>query len=119
MFAFANARMYWDETYHRLIIGPFQRIASFLADVVDWQFWHDYFHDGVIVKGFNGMGRILSQPVDLGIIDGAVNGLGRLVRGISGALRKTQTGYVRIYAVALLVGVVAVIVLMLLPVLQG
>lgn len=119
MFAFANARMYWDETYHRLIIGPFQRTARFLADVVDWQFWHDYFHDSVITKGFNGMGRILSQPVDLGIIDGAVNGIGRVVRGASGLLRRTQTGYVRIYAVALLVGVVAVIVLMLLPVLQG
>ncbi len=117
LFSLANARMYWDETYHRLFVLPFQRSARFLADTVDWSFWHDYVHDTVIVKGFNGMGRILSQPVDLGIIDGIVNGVGRLVRGISGTLRRSQTGYVRVYALALLVGVVAVVVLMLLPVL--
>jgi hypothetical protein len=44
-----------------------------------------------------------------------VLGVGRLVRWLSGLLRRTQTGYVRIYAIALLIGVVAVIVMMLLP----
>jgi NADH-quinone oxidoreductase subunit L len=117
LFGVANARMYWDETYNRLFIVPFQRVSSFLADRLDWAFWHDYVHDTVIWKGFNGMGKLLSQPVDMGIIDGAVNGVGRLVRGVSGTLRRSQTGYVRVYALALLVGVVAVIVLMLLPVL--
>lgn len=117
LFGVANARMYWDETYNRLFIVPFQRISRFLADRLDWAFWHDYIHDTVIWKGFNGMGKLLSQPVDMGIIDGAVNGVGRLVRGVSGTLRRSQTGYVRVYALALLVGVVAVIVLMLLPVL--
>lgn len=117
LFSVANARMYWDETYNRLFIVPFQRVARFLADRLDWAFWHDYVHDTVIWKGFNGMGKLLSQPVDMGIIDGAVNGVGRLVRGVSGTLRRSQTGYVRVYALALLVGVVAVIVLMLLPVL--
>lgn len=114
----ANARMYWDETYHRLFISPFQRMAKLLADL-DWNFWHDYVHDSVIVRGFNGAAKLLSKPVDQGLIDGAVNGVGRLVRWFSGLLRRSQTGYVRVYAVALLVGVVAVVVLMLLPVLQG
>ncbi|MBK9121964.1 MAG: hypothetical protein IPM16_02435 [Chloroflexi bacterium] len=119
VFALSNARLYWDEMYDRLFITPFKRVAAFLANVVDWAFLHDYFHDTVITKGFNGIGRLLSQPVDLGIIDGTVNGFGRLARWISGGLRRTQTGYVRVYAVALLIGVVAVIVFMLLPVLQG
>lgn len=116
--AFSNARMYWDETYHRLFIGPFQRLSQLLADI-DWNFWHDYVHDSVITKGFNGAAKLLSEPVDQGVVDGTVRGVGRLVKWFSGLLRRSQTGYVRVYAVALLVGVVAVVVLMLLPVIQG
>jgi NADH-quinone oxidoreductase subunit L len=115
----ANARLYWDEVYFRLFINPFNRLSKFLADTVDWNFLHDYFHDTIIYKGFNTIGVLLSQPFDLGVIDGVVNGVGRLVRGASSILRRSQTGYVRVYAIALLLGVVAVIVLMLLPVLQG
>ncbi len=115
----ANARMYWDEIYAALFIVPFQRTARFLADTLDWKFWHNYFHDTVIWRGFNAIGELLSQPFDLGIIDGVVNGIGRLVRGSSSIMRRSQTGYVRVYAVVLLLGVVAVVLLMLLPILQG
>ncbi len=111
----ANARLWWDETYYRLFEGPFNRIAVFLADTLDWAFWHDYFHNEVIVKGFNAIGNLLSQPVDLGVVDGVVNGLARLVRWFSDRLRRVQTGYVRTYAIAVLLGVVFVIVVLLLP----
>ena len=56
--------------------------------------------------------------LDLGIIDGVVNGVGRLTRWLSGAVRGVQTGYVRTYAITLLLGVVIVIVVLLLPLLQ-
>ncbi len=114
----ANARMYWDQTYSRFIEQPFNRMAKFLADTLDWAFWHDYFHDTVLAKGFRTMGRILANPIDLGIIDGIVNGIGRLARWIGGFLRPIETGYVRTYAVTLLIGVVVVIVLLLLPLIQ-
>ncbi len=116
--AIANARMYWDQTYFRLFENPFNKTANFLADVVDWRFWHDYFHNTVIGKGFNAIGQLLSKPVDLGIIDGIVNGVGRLARGISGLLRRPQTGYVRAYALTFMLGVVVVVVVLLLPLLQ-
>ncbi|MBE0690365.1 MAG: hypothetical protein IH587_09625 [Anaerolineae bacterium] len=114
----SNARLYWDETYYRLFEGPFNATARFLADTLDWRFWHDYFHNTVIRDGFNAIGNLLSKPVDLGIIDGAVNGIGRLTRWLSGAVRGVQTGYVRTYAITLLLGVVIVIVVLLLPLLQ-
>jgi NADH-quinone oxidoreductase subunit L len=116
---FANARMYWDETYYRFFEGPFNRAAGFLADTLDWRFWHDYFHDTIIVKGFNAVGNALSRPVDVGLIDGTVNGVGRLAQWFSSRLRRTQTGYVRTYAVTLLLGVVFVIIALLLPLLQN
>jgi NADH:ubiquinone oxidoreductase subunit 5 (subunit L)/multisubunit Na+/H+ antiporter MnhA subunit len=119
IWSLANARLYWDEIYFRLFENPFNRVANFLYEVVDWRFLHDYFHDSVIKKGYDGVGRLLAQPVDKGIIDGVVNGVGAVVRLFSGRLRGVQTGYVRTYAVALLLGVVAVVVVMLLPLLQN
>lgn len=119
VWSLANARLYWDEIYFVLIENPFNRLAKFLYEVVDWRFLHDYFHDTVIKKGYDSVGRLLAQPVDKGIIDGAVNGVGGIVRLFSGRLRGVQTGYVRTYAVALLLGVVAVVVVMVLPLLQN
>ncbi|MBI5666688.1 MAG: hypothetical protein HZC41_01660 [Chloroflexi bacterium] len=115
VWSLANARLYWDETYYRLFEGPFNRLSRFLADTLDWSFWHDYFHNVIIGKGFNGIGQLLARPVDLGIVDGAVNGIGRLARWSAGRLRTVQTGYVRTYAVTVLLGVVLVVVLLLLP----
>jgi NADH-quinone oxidoreductase subunit L len=43
---------------------------------------------------------------DQHVIDGAVNGVGRLVRTAGGTLRRGQTGYVRNYAGVIGVGVV-------------
>jgi NADH-quinone oxidoreductase subunit L len=42
--------------------------------------------------------------VDVGLIDGAVNGAGATVTGASGWLRLLQTGSIRAYAASLMVG---------------
>ena len=115
VFNLANARLYWDEFYGAVFEQPFNRAAYFLSEVVDWRFLHDYVHDTVIYKGFNAIARLLAQPVDLGIIDGIANGIGRLTAWLSGRARRVQTGYVRTYAITLLLGVVLVIVVILLP----
>jgi NADH-quinone oxidoreductase subunit L len=118
IFGLANARLYWDETYFRLFENPYNQLSQFLANTVDWRFWHDYFHETVIAKGFNSIAQILSKPVDLGIIDGLVNDVGAVVKWFSNRLRVVQTGYVRTYAVSFLLGVVLVIVILILPALQ-
>jgi NADH-quinone oxidoreductase subunit L len=110
LFTFLNRKWLWDETYALLIIRPYNALARFLADVVDWQFWHNYVHDTIITNGFyNGWSRILSQPIDKGLVDGAFNGLASLINGSSKQLRRTQTGYVRNYALAVAFGVVLVL----------
>jgi NADH-quinone oxidoreductase subunit L len=114
----AHGRLYWDEIYFRLFENPFNRIAVFLSETIDWAFWHNYFHDVILGRGFRSIARLLGRSFDLGIIDGAVNGIGWVTRQISGRMRHLQTGYVRTYAVALLLGVVAVIIIMLLPLIQ-
>jgi len=113
----ANARLYWDEIYFALFLRPYERLGRFFAETLDWQFWHDYMHNTVIHKGYNAIADLLKNPIDIGLIDGIVNGVGKVVNVLSGRTRTIQTGYVRTYAVALLFGVVAVVFLMLLPLL--
>ena len=47
-----------------------------------------------------------SEVVDHEVIDGAVNGVGVLVRSGAGQLRKLQSGYVRSYALGIAAGAV-------------
>jgi len=54
--------------------------------------------------------RFLSEGVDRGTIDGAVNGIGRTFQRTGGGLRKVQTGLVRNYALAIVFGAVLVLV---------
>ena len=119
VFRLANARLYWDEFYTSVIEQPFNRLATFLADVVDWAFLHDYFHDSIVKRGFDSIAQLLGQPFDLGIVDGAVNGVGSVVQRAANWMRRSQTGFVRLYALVLFAGVAAVVALMLLPFIQS
>ena len=55
-------------------------------------------------------GRAMLKYIDKGIVDGAVNCFGYFTSGIGGVLRKFQTGYVRSYALMMMLGVVALII---------
>jgi NADH:ubiquinone oxidoreductase subunit 5 (subunit L)/multisubunit Na+/H+ antiporter MnhA subunit len=118
MFAYSNAKMNWDETYFRLFEGPFNRAARWLADRLDWAFLHDFVHETVLRDTYNGVTGVLTHPVDLGLIDGSVNGVGRLITWIASRLRRLQTGYVRVGALSVLFGALLIIVLMLVPMLS-
>ena len=54
--------------------------------------------------------EFLWKFVDIVMIDGAVNGVGKLVRGTAGGLRRMQSGYVRMYAGWILLGGAIVVV---------
>ena len=109
VFTFLNRKWYWDELYGLVFVRPFEAIGRFLAFVVDWRFWHDFVHDRILGDAFRGAASILSGPIDLGVVDGAVNGVARLVGGSAARLRRVQTGYVRNYALAVMLGAVGII----------
>jgi len=52
------------------------------------------------------LAQFSSAVVDARVIDGAVNGVGTLVRRSGTLVRRSQTGYVRNYALAIVAGVV-------------
>jgi NADH-quinone oxidoreductase subunit L len=95
-----------DEFYAWLIVRPYKRFAAFLADTIDWKFWHDWLHDSAIANGFRALARFLANPVDLGVIDGIANGLARSATGLARGLSFFQTGFVRNYALVTFLGVV-------------
>jgi NADH-quinone oxidoreductase subunit L len=98
-----------DELYWALILNPYIKLARFFAQVVDWRFWHDWFHERLIAGGYNWLSGFLSVPIDLGFIDGIANGIASLTVRFAGSLRKIQTGYVRNYALTVFIGVVIII----------
>ena len=74
-------KYYVDEVYNAAIVQPIKLLST-----------------GGLWKG-----------VDAGAIDGAVNGVGGLVRTGSGGLRRVQTGSVRAYAASLFLGAVMIL----------
>jgi len=90
-------------------VNPYIALARFLAEVVDWRFWHDWFHDVVITAGFRLLTSLLAVRVDLGGIDAVANGLADLTKGLAARLRRLQTGYVRNYALSVFIGVVVIL----------
>lgn len=73
-------KYYVDEFYFKVIINPLLKFATFL-----WQFF------------------------DIKIIDGIANGLAEMVNFIGGVFRKIQTGYVRNYALSMVLGVILIL----------
>jgi NADH-quinone oxidoreductase subunit L len=81
------------------------RVGAFLE-----QRWYvDALYDRLIVAPGHALARWLAGPVDLGIIDGAVNGVARVTGTLGGWTRQLQTGYARQYALGVLIGTVIVL----------
>jgi NADH-quinone oxidoreductase subunit L len=59
-----------------------------------------------------GSRSLLWKVADVGIIDGAVNGVATVARGVGGVLRLMQSGNIRSYATWVLFGGVMVVVAM-------
>jgi NADH-quinone oxidoreductase subunit L len=103
-------KWYVDEGYYAVIINPFKKLSQFLADVIDWRFWHDWFHETVIAGTYNWVSRIaLNRYADQRGIDAFANGLAGVTQWLSAAMRKIQNGFVRSYALSVLLGVVLIV----------
>ncbi len=101
---------YWvDELYGYIIIKPYQWLSKFLGEKLDWDFWHDFFHDKVLVGGFNWITHALSGPIDLGFIDGIANFLGDGFKELAAQMRRIQSGFFRNYALSIFIGVIFII----------
>ncbi|MGA9349797.1 MAG: NADH-quinone oxidoreductase subunit L [Anaerolineae bacterium] len=85
-----------------------QRYAS-LYKLLSNKYYVDEIYMAWIVNPLRNFAGFLSQVLDAGIIDGAVNSLAAFFGWSGEETRKLQTGYVRNYGLAMLVGVVVVL----------
>ena len=111
-FLFTGMENKWfvDEGYFATIINPFKKLSQFLADVIDWRFWHDWFHERVIAGTYNWVSNIaLNRYADQQGIDRFANGLGNVTQWLSAGARQIQNGFVRSYALSVLLGVVLIL----------
>ncbi len=111
-FVFTGMENKWfvDEGYGVLILTPFKKISQFLADVIDWRFWHDFVHDTVIAGTYNWLSEVLlSRYADQKGIDTFFNSWGSFTQWLSGKVRTIQNGFVRSYALSVLLGVVLIL----------
>ena len=71
-----------------------------------------WFYDAGAAKLVGGPGRAAFNAVawaDSRIVDGAVNGTATLVRNVAGQVRKSQSGFTRVYAALMAVGAVVLL----------
>ncbi len=110
MFTGMESKWFVDEGYGVLILTPFKKISQFLADMIDWRFWHDFVHDTVIAGTYNWLSEVaLSRYADQKGIDTFFNSWGDFTKWLSGQVRKIQNGFVRSYALSVLLGVVLIL----------
>jgi len=111
-FIFTGMENKWfiDEIYQTIIINPFTVLSQYFADAVDWQFWHDFMHDTVIVGAYNWFSEsALNSYADQKGIDAFANWLGAATQSLSASMRQIQNGFVRSYALSVMLGVVAIL----------
>jgi NADH-quinone oxidoreductase subunit L len=111
---------------HQTILMLVSSVAALAGIVIAWLVYekgriraqeptfllNGWYYDRAVTDFMGGPGRTAFEDAawfDQRIIDGAVNGAAKVVRGTGGELRKGQTGYVRTYAGIIGVGVVLVL----------
>jgi NADH-quinone oxidoreductase subunit L len=100
-------KWYVDEGYWALFVNRYVDLSRFVANVIDGKFWHDWFHDKVLAGTYNWVSTIaLDRYADQRGIDAFANGLGTLTKRLSEGARRIQNGFVRSYALSVLLGVV-------------
>jgi len=106
----ALEKKWWiDELYATLIVGPYAALSTWLAETVDWTFWHDWLHDSVIARGFRALTAWLADDVDLKVIDAVAMWLARITDALSQRMRWLQSGYVRVYALSMFIGMILLV----------
>jgi NADH-quinone oxidoreductase subunit L len=81
--------------------------------VLQRAYYLDDIYDAVIARPGLAFAKFCATVIEVKVIDGAVNGVARLTRAAGGSLRKVQTGYVRQYALGIVLGTVVLLAWMI------
>ncbi len=82
----------------------------FLCKLSYKKFYVDELYDRVFVRPLEWLGDFFHEKFESNVIDGAVNGLGKLTVWTSGQLRKIQTGNIGFYVLSMVIGMVLLLI---------
>jgi len=88
---------------------PLELSLKGLFRALEHKWWVDEAYHFIFVRPYELFTGFLSQPVDLGVIDGAANGLAWLSRRLAQAGSRLENGFVRSYALAIAVGLALIL----------
>ncbi len=98
-------KYYFDEIYMAILVNPIYNLMEKL-----------FRFDQLVIDGaVNGAGKLTllwataKQIFDIYVVDGAVNGAGWLSMSLGKVLRRTQTGQLQTYAMVIFLGAVILI----------
>jgi len=97
-------------TYIRRTISA-EAVAARMGCLYTWMqngYYVNELYWAVFVRPIGGLAQWLATVFDAGVVDGAVNGVAILLGGLARRLRAWQSGYIRRYALSVMVGVVIV-----------
>jgi NADH-quinone oxidoreductase subunit L len=94
--------------YGRVPVAAVAPRGSVLAQAARADLYGDAFNESVLMRPGQWLTR-LSVFFDSRGVDGLVNGLAATIGGTSGRLRRIQTGFVRSYALSMLIGAVLLV----------
>ena len=90
-------------------LSPPAGFGKWMAD----KFYVDEIYDTLIVRPINALGNFFNRVIERSVIDGLVNGTGRLVQYSSRQLRYLQSGQVGGYVLLMVIGMVILFVVQL------
>jgi NADH-quinone oxidoreductase subunit L len=105
IYTFLYNKWYFDELYMAAIINPTYKLTEYMF------LFDQYVIDGLV----NGAGKLtlalswIHEKFDIYVVDGAVNGAGYLSMYIGKNVRKMQTGQLQTYALVVFLGAVVFI----------
>jgi NADH-quinone oxidoreductase subunit L len=93
---------------------PLKRRLGGIFTAMNHKWWVDEFYHLVIIRPYCYLSQnILAEWFDQEVIDGGANDLGNLSRFLASAWSRVQNGFVRTYALVVLLGVVAMLAYLL------
>jgi NADH-quinone oxidoreductase subunit L len=100
---------YYFWLVNRAAAARFARSAAGLYTLLLNKYYIDELYNVIVVRPVAFMALVLWKGADVALIDGSVNGVGKVVSGTSNRLRRLQTGSIRAYAASLFLGVVLIL----------
>jgi NADH-quinone oxidoreductase subunit L len=86
-----------------------QRILSPLQPILEHKYWVDEIYAALVVRPLRALANFFYRIVDQTLIDGSVNGVGRVTAVVGGGVARLQNGVISLYALSLFIGVVALL----------